>query len=33
VSRGPQIFIVVDGRDRAGEAAFDETKLLPAKGR
>jgi hypothetical protein len=33
VSRGPQIFIVVDGGDRAGEAAFDETKLLPAKRR
>jgi hypothetical protein len=31
MSRGPQIVLVVDGGDRAGEAAFDETKLLPAK--
>jgi hypothetical protein len=33
MSRGPQIVLVVDAGDRAGEAAFDETKLLPAKGR
>jgi hypothetical protein len=33
MSRGPQLVLVVDGGDRAGEAAFDETKLLPAKGR
>lgn len=33
MSRGPQLVVVVDGGDRAGEAAFDETKLLPAKGK